>query len=214
MKFRQIEYEVKKDPKLERNNVLIDDLRFGIVLYNLISNSVKHTNGGNIKVSIKLLNREQMEGKKVKVEKKRELEKQQPAFNYIDPEGSSSSDEDPNSASSFESRMLSTCRRGKEESENELPSPADLVDTQQQRKLPNRIYFISVSITDTGVGMSEYEQKNLFALFGNLRFRKNINQGGMGLGLTSANLICKVLNGNLNLIRSEKNNGSKFNFTM
>lgn len=62
--------------------------------------------------------------------------------------------------------------------------------------------------------MSEYEQKNLFALFGNLRFRKNINQGGMGLGLTAANLICKVLHGNLNLVRSEKNNGSKFNFTM
>lgn len=62
--------------------------------------------------------------------------------------------------------------------------------------------------------MSEYEQKNLFALFGNLRFRRNINQGGMGLGLTAANLICKVLRGNLKLIRSEKNNGSKFNFTM
>lgn len=36
----------------------------------------------------------------------------------------------------------------------------------------------------------------------------------MGLGLTAANLICKVLNGNLNLIRSERNVGSKFNFTM
>jgi hypothetical protein len=47
-------------------------------------------------------------------------------------------------------------------------------------------------------------------LFGNLKFKQDINQGGMGLGLASANLICKSLNGELNLIRSEENEGSKF----
>ena len=34
----------------------------------------------------------------------------------------------------------------------------------------------------------------------------------MGLGLASANLICKALKGELNLIRSDLNEGSKFNF--
>ena len=58
MKYKEIEYEVKKDPKLEKKHVRIDDFRFGIVLYNLVSNSVKHTNGGHIKVSIKLLDQE------------------------------------------------------------------------------------------------------------------------------------------------------------
>lgn len=71
-----------------------------------------------------------------------------------------------------------------------------------------------MSVTDTGVGMSEYVQRNCFALFGNLKFKNNINQGGMGLGLTASNLICKALGGSLNLIRSEKNVGSKFNFIM
>lgn len=36
----------------------------------------------------------------------------------------------------------------------------------------------------------------------------------MGLGLASASLICKALQGELNLIRSEENEGSKFHFTM
>jgi len=34
----------------------------------------------------------------------------------------------------------------------------------------------------------------------------------MGLGLASASLICKAMKGELNLIRSEKNIGSKFKF--
>ena len=34
----------------------------------------------------------------------------------------------------------------------------------------------------------------------------------MGLGLASASLICKSLQGELNLVRSEENEGSKFNF--
>lgn len=36
----------------------------------------------------------------------------------------------------------------------------------------------------------------------------------MGLGLASASLICKALNGELHLIRSEKNEGSKFKFIL
>ena len=36
----------------------------------------------------------------------------------------------------------------------------------------------------------------------------------MGLGLASASLICKALNGELHLILSEKNEGSKFKFIL
>ena len=70
--------------------------------------------------------------------------------------------------------------------------------------------FLSVSIEDTGIGMNEEMKKKCFTLFGNLKFKQDINQGGMGLGLAAANLICKSLNGELNLIRSEENEGSKF----
>ena len=62
--------------------------------------------------------------------------------------------------------------------------------------------------------MNEEMRRKCFTLFGNLRFKKDINQGGLGLGLASASLICKALQGELNLIRSEENVGSKFHFTM
>ena len=74
--------------------------------------------------------------------------------------------------------------------------------------------FLSISVSDTGIGMNEEMKKKCFLLFGNLKFKQDISQGGMGLGLASANLICKSLNGELNLIRSEENEGSKFQFTM
>lgn len=74
--------------------------------------------------------------------------------------------------------------------------------------------FLSVSVSDAGCGMNEEMRRKCFTLFGNLRFKKDINQGGMGLGLASASLICKALQGELNLIRSEENEGSKFHFTM
>jgi signal transduction histidine kinase len=60
--------------------------------------------------------------------------------------------------------------------------------------------------------MGEDVKKRCFTLFGNLKFKKDINQGGMGLGLASSYLICKSLKGNLLLLRSELSIGSKFLF--
>jgi signal transduction histidine kinase len=54
-RMRQIEYEPKIHVALSQQTIMLDDQRFGIVLYNLLSNSVKHTNGGIIKISAKLL---------------------------------------------------------------------------------------------------------------------------------------------------------------
>jgi hypothetical protein len=56
MKFREIDHEVKCEEQVKNFMIILDDPRFSIVLYNLISNGVKHTNGGHIKVSVKILN--------------------------------------------------------------------------------------------------------------------------------------------------------------
>lgn len=56
MKFREIDHEIKCEDQVRNFMIVLDDPRFSIVLYNLISNGVKHTNGGHIKVSVKLLN--------------------------------------------------------------------------------------------------------------------------------------------------------------
>jgi signal transduction histidine kinase len=62
--------------------------------------------------------------------------------------------------------------------------------------------------------MDPDQKKKCFKLFGNLKIKQDVNQGGMGLGLASASLICKALGGELHLIRSEKNEGSKFEFIL
>jgi signal transduction histidine kinase len=53
--------------------------------------------------------------------------------------------------------------------------------------------YLSISVADSGCGMNEEMKKKCCTLFGNLKFKKEINQGGMGLGLASASLICKAL---------------------
>ena len=53
--YREIEYEMKISDELKDNKIYIDDSRFSIVVYNLLSNSVKFTNGGQIKVSMKII---------------------------------------------------------------------------------------------------------------------------------------------------------------
>jgi signal transduction histidine kinase len=87
-------------------------------------------------------------------------------------------------------------------------SDAHIFEENENRNKSN--LWLSISVSDTGIGMNEEMKKKCFLLFGNLKFKQDINQGGMGLGLASANLICKSLNGELNLIRSEENEGSKF----
>jgi signal transduction histidine kinase len=120
--------------------------------------------------------------------------------------GSGSSDEeDEGSQSSEDSKALSSNLRKQQYDDS---------DVQIFEHNEKTILFLSVSVSDTGIGMNEEMKKKCFLLFGNLKFKQDINQGGMGLGLASANLICKSLNGELNLIRSEENEGSKFQFTM
>lgn len=60
MKFRETEYELKINERAKNFKIILDDSRFSIVLYNLISNGVKHTSGGLIKISIKIINQDDL----------------------------------------------------------------------------------------------------------------------------------------------------------
>ena len=46
IRFREIEYEVKIHESLNNHLISVDDARLGIVLYNIIHNAVKFTDGG------------------------------------------------------------------------------------------------------------------------------------------------------------------------
>eukprot|EP00347_Sterkiella_histriomuscorum_P020244 403338541 len=73
--------------------------------------------------------------------------------------------------------------------------------------------YLKMSITDTGLGMKEDVIKGLFQLFGNAKMsNNNINQQGIGLGLTVSSQICKQLGGSLHIVRSQPQIGTKLVF--
>ena len=54
---------------------------------------------------------------------------------------------------------------------------------------------LEFEVSDSGVGISEEGQKNLFKLFGKLRESQQVNQTGCGLGLTICEKIVNKLGG-------------------
>ena len=78
---------------------------------------------------------------------------------------------------------------------------------------PSERIMLVVSVIDTGLGISEADQKKLFQLFGKLKASKHLNQQGVGLGLT----ICKKISefmGGLISVKSKENEGSTFTFSI
>jgi two-component system sensor histidine kinase BarA len=70
-----------------------------------------------------------------------------------------------------------------------------------------------VSVTDTGIGISEEDQEKLFKVFGKLRASSSINTNGIGLGLNICRTICEVFEGEI-YVKSGLNRGSTFTFSI
>jgi signal transduction histidine kinase len=50
--------------------------------------------------------------------------------------------------------------------------------------------YYKIEVQDTGIGISDVNQKKLFKTFGKLRDDQNLNDNGSGLGLTICKKIC------------------------
>lgn len=72
---------------------------------------------------------------------------------------------------------------------------------------------IVVSITDTGVGISDSQRVKLFKLFGCIQNVEHESNQGIGLGLVIAEKIVKAFDGMIGM-RSKKNVGSQFSFSI
>ena len=71
--------------------------------------------------------------------------------------------------------------------------------------------MLEMQIDDTGVGISQEDQKKLFKLFGFLDATKEINTKGIGLGLHISKMICQQFGGSI-VCRSEIGKGTNFIF--
>jgi len=66
-------------------------------------------------------------------------------------------------------------------------------------------------VSDTGIGIIPDDLEKLFKFFGCITKSKDINRGGMGLGLTISKMIIQQLQGDIS-VTSEPNKGSTFSF--
>jgi signal transduction histidine kinase len=64
----------------------------------------------------------------------------------------------------------------------------------------------AIDVTDTGIGMSDADQQRLFSAF----VRPDNARGGAGLGLVLARQLSRHLGGDLTLVSSQVNQGSRF----
>lgn len=68
-------------------------------------------------------------------------------------------------------------------------------------------------MTDTGVGISEEDQKHLFRMFGKMKKSFEINQQGVGLGLMISKKLCEHLGGSIT-VSSKRGEGATFTFSV
>ena len=68
-------------------------------------------------------------------------------------------------------------------------------------------------VEDTGIGIEAEDLQKLFKFFGTLSKSRDINRGGMGLGLTISKMILQQLNGDIS-VKSIPKKGSVFTFRL
>jgi signal transduction histidine kinase len=61
---------------------------------------------------------------------------------------------------------------------------------------------LTTDVEDSGIGISSEDLEKLFKFFGALTKTRDINRGGMGLGLTISKMILHQLKGNIS-VKSE-----------
>jgi len=82
-----------------------------------------------------------------------------------------------------------------------------------QKKIDNNNIIIKISVTDTGIGISEENIKKLFASFQQIDSKRNRQAEGTGLGLAISKNLTKLMEGDIG-VESKEGVGSCFWFSL
>ncbi len=88
-----------------------------------------------------------------------------------------------------------------------------LAVVEQQENRNNRTKMIEFSVRDSGIGMSEQQQQNLFQPFSQAESSTSRKYGGSGLGLAICKKLTEKMGGTIR-VQSELESGTCFSFTL
>jgi signal transduction histidine kinase len=183
--------------KLKSVQVRTDKQRLKQILLNLISNSMKFTDKGFIKVTvqeetdiIELQNGMIDEDEAISFsinDERRPLDETMNVCNYV-----------------FEPHSQELILK------SQLIRPENPVEDRKQNFTKQMV--VSLIVQDSGIGIPLKDQSSLFKLFGKLSSNHNRNKTGCGLGLTIWRKILQKLGGDISLT-SRENIGTKLKWT-
>jgi signal transduction histidine kinase/HPt (histidine-containing phosphotransfer) domain-containing protein len=170
------------------DHFLGDPLRLRQVLVNLVGNAIKFTSQGEVVVRVEAeglgIRDWGLEGEEAKAEG---------AISNLKSQISDSKTQDPSPKTQIPKSPNPP-----------LPNPQSLIPS------PLTLHF---SVSDTGIGISAEDQKNIFAPFTQADPSTTRQFGGTGLGLTIANSLVGLMGGRL-WVDSRPQGGSIFHFTV
>lgn len=76
-----------------------------------------------------------------------------------------------------------------------------------------RYDFIKIMVLDTGTGIEESKLDHIFEAFSKIMLNRELNQEGVGLGLTISRTLARAMEGDLT-VKSRLGYGSKFTITL
>jgi CheY-like chemotaxis protein len=184
-----------------------DDQRFTQVITNIVSNAIKFTpEGGDISLHAKLS--KQFESKLSNIESTSSNVEKSAASNA---EKSAVSNAKKSAVSNAKGNTLSNTERNVLSIDEKNSTALNAKKQLRNGNKNENICCIQIEITDTGIGISPEQQKNLFQAFE--QADKNISRkfGGTGLGLALSKRIVELMGGHIRL-QSRLGHGSTFSF--
>lgn len=114
---------------------------------------------------------------------------------------------DPTRIRQILSNLLSNAIKFTTAGEVQIKVKASLIDATDSN------YALTISVVDTGIGISPESQKKLFQSFSQVDASTSRKFGGTGLGLSICKALVELMGGRIS-VESEEGKGSNFSFTL